>query len=116
MILMGNIAIVSNRETWIEQIELIDDETDEPYDVSDAEEAHMRIVSKDDGSSISGTIINGTIVSDRFASGIIEWSFSEAQMRTLCPGEYDIGITIKFPDETKQVLAGTVSIIDGVVE
>jgi hypothetical protein len=116
MLISGNLPPVSNRETWNEQIELRDDDTGELFDLSGLKQIHIAVAPLNDGCSsvLSGTLAGGEIYIP--STGIIEWLFTESQMRTLDPGEYNVGITLTFSNETKQALVATVPVIDGIVD
>jgi hypothetical protein len=42
-------------------------------------------------------------------------TFTETQMRTLCAGTYDVGVTMERDGITRQVIIGTLPVMDGVV-
>lgn len=49
--------------------------------------------------------------------GMFQWFFTRDQMRSLCPGTYDTGLTLTSSDgtETVQLAIGPLAIVDGVV-
>jgi hypothetical protein len=49
--------------------------------------------------------------------GMFQWFFTSDQMRSLCPGTYDTGLTLTSSDgtETVQLAIGPLAIVDGVV-
>jgi hypothetical protein len=49
--------------------------------------------------------------------GQFQWGFALSEMRALCPGTYDTGLTLTSADgvQTMQLCEGPLPIIDGVV-
>ncbi len=112
--LTGMLSPVSNRADWIEAYGLYDIETDEPFDVADATEITVSIRRKEGGSPLlTATLGGGSIV--HVETGVFQWTFTEAQMRTLCAGTYSIGCTIDKDDIVSQLLIGFLPIVDGIV-
>lgn len=103
---------MTNRETWLGRVEVRDMEGN-AIDLSHAdirlevtERPHCSPVLK--ASSLDGSIKGSE-------SGLIEWEFSEPQMRTLKAGFYKIGLVYTIQGRTTQVFLGDIQIEDGVV-
>jgi len=102
---------VTNRETWIDRIELRDDSG--PVDLSEAD-CQLEIQSQSGGSRVlSARIGDGVIIAS--SEGIIEWTFDARQMRNLVSGLYNVGLIYTLGSVTTQVLTGTIQIDDGFV-
>lgn len=62
---------------------------------------------------LSATVANGAVTFlDNFTFQI---AFTKAQMQGLPEGPYDIGATVTLNGETRQVILGTLPVLDGVV-
>lgn len=116
MAYFGALDPASNRADFNEPYGLDDAETGDPIDEAILSAASIVFEIADPVSKailLSATSDNGlvTIPTD----GVMLVTFTRAQMTTLCPGTYNVGITITDDDETEQILAGTIPIYDGVV-
>ena len=108
------LAPVSNRADWIDCYKLIDDETDDPIDLSDATEITIEVRDRDTRRSLfSATLSGGTI--EHIETGVFQWAFTLDQMRTLCPKTYDVGLTILKDGIATQILIGSLPVYDGIV-
>lgn len=107
------IDAVSNREDWIEQVE-VRDVTNVLVDLSTATivfavrdkqtKAQLLLASTADG--------NITIV----GTGVFQWEFTEEEMRGMDASRaYECGCTIALNGTTKQFFIGTVNVLDGIV-
>ena len=110
----GSLSPVSNKADWIEAYGLDDSETGDPIDISDADEITVSIRNTaNQHVELTATLSGGTI--EHIETGVFQWTFPLAQMRTLCAKNYDVGLTILKDDETIQLFIGTLSVMDGVV-
>lgn len=107
----GSLGTVSNREDWIQAIEVLDDDGD-PVNIA-AATIELAVRKQGDGSpSLEASVGDGIVV----ASPIFTFTFDVADMRGLCPGSYDVGVVVTIGSTSTQLIVGTVSIVDGVVD
>lgn len=110
----GSFSPVSNRGGWSQNIEVVDADTDEYVDLSDAtivfEVRNPRTLTAE----LSATTGNSKVtVVD---TGVFQIAFTASEMRDLCAGTYEVGCTISNADsEPQQFIIGTVPVLDGVV-
>jgi hypothetical protein len=110
----GTLSPVSTRATWIETLEVFDDDTDERFDFSTATEITVEVRDKCGGALLSGKLSRGDIILPEV--GVMQWRFEVGQMNSLCGAHtYEIGVTIELDGDTTQVLIGRLPILDGVV-
>lgn len=113
----GRLAAVSNRQTWIEQVSLTDEETDTAIDLT----GHAIVVEvRSPGTSqalLTASTSNGAVTFPSGESaGIFQFLFTEAQMDDLCAGRYEVGVTDEIDSVTTQLMIVTVDVLDGVVK
>jgi hypothetical protein len=109
---------VSNRATWREAVEVRDVDTRELVDLTDhtinVEVARQWTAPWGSGDTVlSASTDDGSVAI--LGMGVFEFVFPASRMRTLEPGNYDIGAILTFDDETAQLLIGSAPILDGVV-
>jgi hypothetical protein len=108
----GSLPTISNRADWKFEIGLTDSDTGETIDFTGCT---IEIDVRDDNRCI---VLHGT-TSDKISIpqiGVAQISFTPADVRNLCAGSYSAGITITGNGETMQLFAGSVSVVDGVVQ
>lgn len=105
---------VSNRATWIEAVELTDQETGDLIDLTDCS-IEVQVRTQDDSQTtvLSASTDDGdvTIVD----TGVFQFEFSATEMAALAPDSYDIGAIITRDGETAQIVIGTIPVLEGVV-
>lgn len=110
----GSLPRQSNKAGYAPVIEILDDDTDEAIDISDAS-----IVFEIRDQLTGTTLLSATTTNAKVAvidTGVFQASFTAAQMKNLNSGSYDVGCTISNADsEAQQLIIGTLPIIDGVV-
>jgi hypothetical protein len=126
----GVLAEVSNRASWIDCIELRDSETDEEIDFSTAQEIVVQLVAvmydnyfRFDYSFTFGGVTGALMITATLSGGqisiiqpgIFQFAFPRTQMNTLVAGDYNCGVTIVKDDQTEQLFAGQVRVIEGFV-
>lgn len=112
--LTGTLAPASNKATWIESYGLVDDDTDDPIDISDATEIEIQVCDPKTGcTKLTGTLTGGEIV--HVETGVFQWTFSSTLMKTLCTGTYDVGCIITKDAEDVQLLIGQLPVLDGII-
>lgn len=107
---IGSLPVVSNRATFNQSFEVIDDETGTGFDLTNATIVYEI---RDPQSRVS--ILTADIDLSDATNGIFTASLTSDQMRTLCAKQYDVGCTVEISDEVSQFFAGTQAVIDGVV-
>ena len=110
---IGALDPVSNRADWTVTRQIIDDDTDEPVDVSGAAIVFEVRDRRGCATLLSATTGNGKITIDDV--GTFTVAFPASDMRQLCAGIYDVGCTITRNGLTDQFILGTVTVLDGVV-
>jgi hypothetical protein len=107
----GSLAPVSNREDWIVQSPLIDDDGSE-VTLTDAEINVFVCRQGCPGSALlSGSTDDGKITLPTSTS--FQWAFTPDDMSALCAGTYDIFLRAVIDDVTTQILAATIQIVEG---
>lgn len=102
---------ITNRADWVQTFDLIDDDTGEV--ITDLDDVTIRFQVRDDGQQVlSASTADGTI--STYPTGIIEIRFTAAQMSALCPGTYQVGMTVERDGIIEQELVGTLPVIEGV--
>jgi hypothetical protein len=112
--LQAVIEPVSNREDWIEQCEV----RDENNQLIDLTGATIVVSVRDRTSKNILMTASEPPALEILGLGFFTWSFPVGQMRGLdASKQYEVGCTIKsgVTSVTKQFFVGTVSIIDGIV-
>ncbi len=112
----GSLPLATNRQSWSEVMEIIDMETGEADDISDVDEITFAV--RDPGCStprFTLTLGDGITLIDDDTDSKFQVDVTVDQMRTLCRGSYEVGITMLVQGETVQIFAGTWPVIDGVV-
>ncbi len=110
--LTGTLSPVSNQSDWIECFEIYDAETEEPVDISDADEITVEIKTQDDNSvEVSATLTGDDI--EHIETGVFQWTFTAAQMEELRPGTYPVKCRINKDDIETQLLIGFLPVVNG---
>ncbi|MGL5628677.1 MAG: hypothetical protein ACRDDO_06100 [Plesiomonas shigelloides] len=100
---------VTNRETWIDRVEIRDDSG--PLDLSGADCQLEVQYQPNGGRALSAKTGDGVLTAT--SEGLIQWRFDAAQMKSLAPGLYNIGLIYTLDGITTQVLTGVIQIDDG---
>lgn len=107
----GSLAPVSNREDWIVQSPLIDEDGDE-ITLTDADiEVFVCRQGCPQTAVLTGTIDNGKVTLPTSTS--FQWQFTPDDMGALCAGTYEVYLRVTLNDVTSQILACTVPIVEG---
>jgi hypothetical protein len=109
----GRLEAQSNRATFQRKFQTVDNDTDELLDLTDKAIIFEVKHPTECRAVLSATIDNGKIVVVDFGTFIV--TFARSELTNLCPGTYDVGVTIGDDDETGQALIGTLPITAGVV-
>jgi hypothetical protein len=109
----GRLELQSNRATFQREFQIVDDDTGDLLDLTDKAIIFEVKHPTECRALLSATIDNGKVVVVDLGTFIV--TFARSEMTGLCPGTYDLGITIGDDDETGQALIGTLPIAGGVV-
>jgi hypothetical protein len=109
--MQGSLASVSNREDWIVQSPLIDDDGAEV----DLTTASISVFVCDEGcpsrARLTGTIDDGAITLPTATS--FQWWFDPDDMGALCPGTYEVYLRVTIDGITTQILACSIAVVQG---
>lgn len=108
----GSLEPVSNRATWREQCRVWDSETGQPFDISEATEIVVQVGQDCWRPLFSAKLSSNTVnlIDDNTA---FEFVFSADQMKCLCAGTYEVGITITVNGDVESLVIGTLPVMDG---
>lgn len=109
----GSLDAVSNRETFQIECQIVDAETGDAMTLTGGTVVFE--IREQGGSSalLSATNDDGVeFIADDLTMQI---TFSETAMNALCARSYEVGMTFLRDGITRQVIAGTLPVIDGVV-
>jgi hypothetical protein len=122
----GHLATLSNRQSWNDSVELLDNDTGEPVDISTATEIAVQVAPRGGvdlggygGASfgttplLTASLSNGKV--QHVQTGIFSFAFTKSDMRQLCGGIYSIEITIEKDGETESLILGSLPVREGVV-
>lgn len=116
----GTLDEHSNKATWIEDVEVTDEEGT-LIDLTDATivvEVRAKRAVDDYDTNLTTAVLSATTANGKAAiqgTGVFRFTFTEPEMNALCAGTYDIGVTVTRDGVTDQQLIGLVPILDGVV-
>jgi hypothetical protein len=108
---------VSNRETWLGDYTLIDQDTGETIDLDGADEITITVRDPQTLTAmLTGTLSGGEIaVVGDSTDGVFEWRFERSQMAALQAKTYEVGLVIEADDDEIQLLIGRLPVLDGIV-
>jgi hypothetical protein len=108
----GSLPPVSNAETWQDARRLIDSETGDNIIIDDCN-VTLTVKEQNNGRAVlTGSSDGGEITFPE--EGVFMWEFSVDQMKAFCAGTYDIGVRISRDGITRQLVIGTLTILDGI--
>lgn len=108
----GIIAPRSNQATWTDVVEVVDDDTGSPIDLTSALITLQVRIPDSNTQALTATVGSGiTIVS----LGNFQFTFARTAMQNLDPGTYDVGCVVTLNGETDELFIATVNILDGIV-
>lgn len=107
----GSLAPVSNREDWIVQSPLIDEDGAEVTLTGSTINVYICRQGCPDTAVLEGSTTDGKITLPTTTS--FQWAFDPDDMSVLCAGTYDVFLRVIISSVTTQVIAGTVQIIEG---
>ncbi|MEP9368651.1 hypothetical protein [Xanthobacter sp. VNH20] len=103
---------VSNRGRWEEVFELYDDAAEALVAIEEGDEV-VFVLRRDGAVVIEARRSTGAVTTD--GVGLLQVTITEEQMRSLCPGQYAVGMTFEREGIVSQLVVGTVPVVDGVV-
>lgn len=110
---VGNLPPVSNRASWSFIQEIVDDETDEPVDIS-SYTITLEVVDPSCGSTaLTASTTDGSITI--IDTGTFRALFSRDDMADLTQKSYQVGVTIEDDEDTAQLIIGNLPVLDGIV-
>jgi hypothetical protein len=109
--LQGSLGVLSNRETYIQDIQAFD-EDDEVIDLTGATIVFEMRDRQTKQSALIASTANTKVV---IATTTFTVTFDTTDTATLCAKQYDLGVTILIASVTTQLFAGTIDVVDGVV-
>jgi hypothetical protein len=104
----GSFGPVSNRADWYERISLLESSDDTAPSVSEA-------VLTFGGGKVTKVTKKLSDAEITYASGILEFTVEDTDMRSFCAGSYPMGILLTIDGVEEQLFSGTLEVIDGVV-
>ena len=113
MYFVGTLDPISNKTGWLADFELDDADAGGPVDVTGASivievrEPHTGWI------ALSATTANGQITI--IDTGVFEVNVPAGETQRLRAGTYQVGATITLNGESRQLIIGTLPVMDGVV-
>ena len=109
----GSLPAITNRETFQLECQIVDTETGEAMTLTGGTVVFEIREQGCYSALLSATNDDGVeFVDDELT---IQITFSETAMNDLCSRTYDVGMTFERDGITRQVIVGTLPVIDGVV-
>lgn len=110
-LLQGSFPLITNAADFLCDIEVVDDDADEAIDIVDAD-ITAKVVDGGGATILTATTDNGKItLSD---TGVFRISFSDAEMATVCPGTYRIGVMLELDGTKYQLILADFPVIEGI--
>ena len=109
----GTLAPVSNKETWSDTLEFINDETDAAWFVqaSPPDEITLKLRDKSGSIVLTLSLSDGDLVV--VGDGQVTFTASADTMGGIEPKTYEVGVLYEDDDVVTQVLLGNISVLDG---
>ncbi len=113
MYFVGALDPISNKTGWLADFELDDADAGGPIDLTGAS---IVVEARDPFRGmivLSATTTNGWItITD---TGVFRVNVPPSETQKVCAGTYEVGATITLNGESRQLIIGTLPIMDGVV-
>jgi hypothetical protein len=110
---IGSLPSFTNREDWDQSITVVSS-SGAPVDITGASISLGLRDQKNKTQLVGAQVGNGITLTDP-VNGVFQWLISADQVRGLCQGTYDVGIVIALNGGKRQLFAGTVPVVDGIV-
>lgn len=108
---------ITNRQTWSESFQIVDDNK-VAVDIS---AATIGVYVRDQRSkdcaafALRGTTSDGHItLPNGGTDGIFTWTFTDTEVRTLCPVTHDVSIYVTISGVVTPMVIATVAVFDGI--
>lgn len=112
---IGTLDPISNRQSWIQDFQVVDADSDEGFDITAATAIVLQVSDpRTKASVLSASLDNGRITRPG-DTGVFRVTFAPSEMGAVCAKTYDIGITVTADSETSQLFIGTLPVLDGIV-
>jgi hypothetical protein len=113
MYFIGTLNPISNRTGWLADFELDDADNGGPVDITGASIV-IEVRDLDTGwIALSATTGNGKITI--LDTGVFRVNVAPGETQLLRAGTYEVGATITLNGESRQLIIGTLPVMDGVV-
>lgn len=111
----GTLAPVSNTATWQDEIEFLDNDTEEPIDMSLIDAITLKVRDPETKSTVlEASLDDGIEVVGDDGDGTIQFTFSADSMSALCPKTYEVGCLIEDEDGfVTQIILGHLPVLEG---
>ena len=109
----GALSPIANQEDWKLIVEIDDEATGEPIDLTGATIAFEVRDPRSRGIVLSASTGNGKI--SILDVGVFQVLFIRGEMQGLAAQNYEVGCVLTINGEARQYLIGTVPVLDGVV-
>ena len=107
----GYLAPASNRASWTEAVQLVDNESGDNIEISGCR-ITLTVRNENRNPVLTASTDDGTITLPQ--TGTFQWDFSETQMSGLCPGASSVRGRISQDDRVVQLLIGNINIMEGI--
>jgi hypothetical protein len=115
----GQVDVISNRETWISDFVQLTDEDGTVVNILNPDVGFdVSVYIKDESGCIrvTGTLANGKVIvsaSDVANEPGFQWQFEVSDLSGLCPGTYLCGVKTTSNGEVKDLILGSLAVIEG---
>lgn len=119
----GQVAVISNKATWLSDIVEMEDEDSQIFDLSDVALPTVAIVVtiKDmNRCTLATASVELTLGVETGGNGKVavpgpgfQWQFEDTDLRCLCAGTYRLGVKITVDDFVDDFIDGTITVIEG---
>ena len=113
MYFVGALDPMSNKAGWLADFELDDADTGSPIDLTGAS---IVVEARD---PMTGCIVlSASTANCKVAivgTGVFRINLPPGETHCVCPGTYEVGATITLNGESRQLIIGTLPVMDGVV-
>lgn len=109
----GQIAVISNKATWLSDVmEIVDEADGTVTDLTTVDPLDIRVSIMDHYSSlVTATIDNGKVT---LPGPGFQWRFEATDLRNLCAGTHRLGIKVTIDGVVLDLMDGTIVVLEGV--
>ena len=115
----GLVDVISNKETWISDFVQLVDEYDNVINIQNVDigfDVTVYIKDMDGYTRVTGTVDNGKVIvsdSDVEDEPGFQWQFEVSDLTSLAPGTYRCGVKTTANGEVKDLILGSLAIVEG---